>query len=134
LITNFTEDIDISFKRETTDAPVKETKIEVINIIKADSIDLDASISFGKGVLEIINLYKKSYFRASVKNKIMKTLLNEEFLKTNLLHSAQHENKGAEHLKLVLLIFREKKYKNLISNDITFNRIEGRLMTSNLDN
>ena len=86
-------------------------------------------MSFIKSILEIINIYKKMFWVASVKNRIMKIILNEEFLKTNLLHSVEYEDKGSEHEKMILLIFREKKYKDLIMSDIQIGKIQGKMLT-----
>ena len=71
--------------------------MEVINNIKADFLHFDISTPFVKSILEIVNIYKKMFKVASVKNKIMRILLEEEFLKTNLLHSVQGEIGGGEN-------------------------------------
>lgn len=48
--------------------------------------------------MEIINIYKKFYFLASVKNQLMKILLDREFLKSNFLHFDENEDNAKEHL------------------------------------
>lgn len=50
-----------------------------------------------KSLIEFVNVYKQMYYLASVKNVIMKIVLDNEFLKTNLFHigdvaSAQNED------------------------------------------
>ena len=64
----------------------------------------------------------------------MRKLLDEEFLKTNLLHSVSSEDKGGEHDKKILQIFKEKKYKDIIWNNISISKIEGKFMTFDPEN
>ncbi len=60
--------------------------MEISNSIKAESISLDITFSEVKLILDIIDIYQEMVCIASVKNIIMNTLLDKEFLKSNLLH------------------------------------------------
>jgi hypothetical protein len=62
------QDINLTFKKEITMAPVKESKMEISNTIKADYVLFNADISLIKAIFEIINVYKKMFYVASVKN------------------------------------------------------------------
>jgi len=60
--------------------------MEISNSIKAESISLDITFSEVKLILDIFDIYQEMVCIASVKNIIMNTLLDKEFLKSNLLH------------------------------------------------
>ncbi len=60
--------------------------MEISNTIKADSVNVNLTYSEIKLILGIIDIYQEMVHIASVKNIIMGTLLDKEFLKSNLLH------------------------------------------------
>jgi hypothetical protein len=60
--------------------------MEISNTIKADSVNINLTYSEVKLILDIIDIYQEMVHIASVKNIIMSTLLDKEFLKSNLLH------------------------------------------------
>lgn len=51
-----------------------------------DSIDVNLAMSEVKLIQDIIDIYLKMVYKASVKNSILDILLEKEFLKSNLLH------------------------------------------------
>ena len=60
--------------------------MEIGNSIRAETLDLDITFSEVKLIFDIIDIYQEMVYIASVKNMIMGTLLEREFLKSNLLH------------------------------------------------
>jgi len=66
--------------------PITITKMEISNTIKADLLNIELTYSEIKLILDIVDIYQEMVHLASVKNIIMGTLLDREFLKTNLLH------------------------------------------------
>ena len=60
--------------------------MEISNTIKADLLNIELTYSEIKLILDIVDIYQEMVHLASVKNIIMGTLLDREFLKTNLLH------------------------------------------------
>lgn len=60
--------------------------MEISNTIKAETVDIDLTYSELKLIFDIIDIYQEMVHIASVKNIIMGTLLDREFLKSNLLH------------------------------------------------
>ena len=60
--------------------------MEISNTIKAESFIVDLTFSEMKLILDIVDIYEEMVHIASVKSAIMGTLLEKEFLKTNLLH------------------------------------------------
>lgn len=60
--------------------------MEISNSIKIESLDCDLTFSEVKFIMDIVDIYEEMVSIASVKNVIMGTLLDKEFLKNNLLH------------------------------------------------
>lgn len=85
-IENFQCETDFSYKRPITDLPIAIKRMEIQNVIKAESLNLSLTYSEIKLILDIIDIYQEMVHIASVKNVIMNTLLDKEFLKSNLLH------------------------------------------------
>ena len=69
-----------------TELPISISKIEITNTIKAEQLNIDLTFSEIKLIFDIIDIYEEMVHIASVKNLIMFTLLDKEFLKSNLLH------------------------------------------------
>ena len=87
--------------------------------LKADEIEFDLSKSLIKLILDVINIYKEMVFMASVKQKIMRIILDKEFLKTNLLH-LESANVESEKEKKILNLFKESKFEDYTLTDINF--------------
>lgn len=85
-VEKFFMETDFSYKRPITDLPITITKMEISNSIKAESVIVELTFSEVKLILDIIDIYEEMVHIASVKNVIMGTLLEKEFLKSNLLH------------------------------------------------
>ena len=60
--------------------------MEISNSIKIESLDCDLTFSEVKFIMDIVDIYEEMVSIAGVKNVIMGTLLDKEFLKNNLLH------------------------------------------------
>lgn len=65
---------------------------------------------------------------ASVKNIIMGTLLDKEFLKSNLLHLGNSQEDLAKESQIMLL-FQEPKFKDSLINDVFFDKLSGKFHT-----
>jgi len=65
--------------------------MEISNRIKAESININLTYSEIKLVLDIIDIYQEMVHLASVKSVIMSTLIDKDFLKSNLLHLSQDD-------------------------------------------
>jgi hypothetical protein len=74
------------FKKQVSDSALRESRFELLNNIKADSIYINFNMAFYKSILEILSIYKEFVWIASVKHKIMHIILDCDFLKSNLLH------------------------------------------------
>jgi hypothetical protein len=85
-IEKFFQETDFSYKRPITELPITVTKMEISNVIKAESLVVELTFSEIKLILDVIDIYEEMVHIASVKNLIMGTLLDKEFLKSNLLH------------------------------------------------
>ena len=77
--------------RPVTDLPITINKMEISNRIKAESININLTYSEIKLVLDIIDIYQEMVHLASVKSVIMSTLIDKDFLKSNLLHLSQDD-------------------------------------------
>ena len=126
VISNYMQETDLTYKRSTADLPIKITKLEIGNRIKADSLTFDLTMSEIKLILDIVDINEEMVCVASVKSKIMNILLDKEFLKNNLLHlgSSVEEQRREEK---ILLLFQEPKDKDMLVNDIDISKINGKI-------
>lgn len=60
--------MDFSYKRSTLDFPLKISKLEISNLIKADSVTFDLTMSEIKLILDILDINEEMISVASVKN------------------------------------------------------------------
>jgi hypothetical protein len=60
--------------------------MDISNRIKAECVTLNITYSEIKLILDIIDIYQEMVHFASVKSVIMSTLIDRDFLKSNLLH------------------------------------------------
>lgn len=104
---------------------MKDVKTDIINTIKAECIRLNFTKPFAKFILDVIGIYKEMVYIASVKNKIMRIILDKDFLKTNLLHLAS-QNEETEKEKKIFELFREKKKSDFLVNEIILDRVIGK--------
>jgi hypothetical protein len=65
--------------------------MEINNRVKAEAITLNLTYSEVKLIMDIVDIYQEMVHLASVKNVIMRTLIDKEFLKSNLLHLSQDD-------------------------------------------
>jgi hypothetical protein len=65
--------------------------MEISNRIKAESVTLNVTYSEIKLILDVIDIYQEMVHLASVKSVIMSTLIDRDFLKSNLLHLSQED-------------------------------------------
>ena len=84
-IEGFTQEIDFTFRKELTDLPVKKSCLHVFNKITIEKIEGNISPSLVNFVMEIYNIFKAMKWLSSIKAKISGMLLEEEFLKSNVL-------------------------------------------------
>ncbi len=127
-IDKFFQETDFSYKRPITDLPITISKMEISNTIKADSVNVNLTYSEIKLILDIIDIYQEMVHVASVKNIIMSTLLDKEFLKSNLLHLGNSQEELAKEAQIMLL-FQEPKFKDSLINDVFFDKLSGKFMT-----
>ena len=120
----FAIETDFSYKRPLTDLPLTMSKMEISNSIKAQVVAFELTFSEIKLILDIIDIYLEMVALASVKNLIMGTLLDREFLKSNLLHN---DNPAQE--SQVMLLFQEPRFKDSLVNDVLLGQVCGRLLT-----
>lgn len=128
IIDNFFMELDFTYKKQISDSPVKESKIQVIINIKSDNVALNLNMAFFKSLVEFASIYKECVWVANVKSKIMGQILDKDFLKSNLLHlgtSLEEQEKE----KKILQLFREMKHKDYIDTEIAVGRISGKLFT-----
>ena len=86
-VDGFQLETDFSYRRPITKLPITINKMEMSNRLKAEAITLNlATYSSVKLVMDIVDIYQEMVHLASVKNLIMRTLIDKEFLKSNLLH------------------------------------------------
>ena len=91
-VDGFQLETDFSYRRPITKLPITINKMEMSNRLKAEAITLNlATYSSVKLVMDIVDIYQEMVHLASVKNLIMRTLIDKEFLKSNLLHLSQDD-------------------------------------------
>jgi hypothetical protein len=127
-IEKFQTDTDFSYKRPITELPITINKMEIQNSIKAENLSVNLTYSEIKLILDIIDIYQEMVHLASVKNVIMNTLLEKEFLKSNLLHLGNSQEDQAKEAQIMLL-FLEPKFKDSLTNDVLVNKISGKFLT-----
>ena len=104
-IEGFTQEIDFTFLKEVTNLPVKKSKLLVDHKIKINSIDSNLTPSLFNWFLEVYNMYKAMIWVSSIKTKINDMLLEEHFLKTNVLFINQ-QKVGTEYEKNILKLYK----------------------------
>jgi hypothetical protein len=70
--------------------------MEISNRIKIESLLMNLTYSEVKLILDIIDIYQEMVHLASVKNLIMQTLIDKDFLKNNLLHLSSDTSKESQ--------------------------------------
>lgn len=118
---NFVQEMDFCFKRQRRDSPLRLTRMELNNQVRVDSLCIDLGTSELKLVLDVVDVYARMVFSASVKHQIMAVVLDREFMKNNLLHSSQFDQHTEQR---VFALFEESKYKDAIVSEISVNKIE----------
>lgn len=101
------------------------SKMEITNTVKAESLNIDLTFSEIKLIFDIIDIYEEMVHIASVKNIIMGTLLDKEFLKSNLLHLGTSQEDQAKE-SLIMQLFQEAKNKDTLVNDVIIKTITGK--------
>ncbi len=86
VVRNFILELDFCFKKEITDSPLKLSKMEIKNVIKLDTVEVDLTMSELKLIYDIIDIYIQMVSIASIKNRIVGIILDKEFLKNNILY------------------------------------------------
>ena len=104
-IEGFTQEIDFTFLKEVTNLPVKKSRLLVDHKIKINSIDSNLTPSLFNWFLEVYNMYKAMIWVSSIKTKINDMLLEEHFLKTNVLFINQ-QKVGTEYEKNILKLYK----------------------------
>ena len=83
---------EVFYRCPITKLPITINKMEMSNRTKAEAITLNlATYSSVKLVMDVMDIYQEMVHLASVKNLIMRTLIDKEFLKSNLLHLSQDD-------------------------------------------
>jgi len=85
LLTNYFQEISLTFLREDTHLPIKQSRFELKNKIKLALFKSNITPSLLKASYEIFNLYKFCSCVASIKHKIVSQLSDTEFLLTNII-------------------------------------------------
>jgi hypothetical protein len=84
-IEGFTQEMDFTFRKEVTDLPVKKSKLLWDNKIQMEKIDMNMTAPLFNFILEVMNMYQAMVWTSSIKAKINGMLLNDDFLKNNVL-------------------------------------------------
>jgi hypothetical protein len=127
VVDKFVNETDFSYKRPITELPITISKMEIGNSIKGESLMVNLTYSEIKLILDIIDIFEEMVHIASVKNIIMSTLLDREFLKNNLLHLGNSQEDLAKESQIMLL-FQEPKYKDSLINDVFFAKLSGKFL------
>jgi hypothetical protein len=125
-IDRFSVETDFSYKRPLSNLPITTQKMEISNQVKLEGLQCDLTLSEVKFVLDIVDIYQEMVCIASIKNVIMSTLLDKEFLKNNLLHlGSEDPNKESQ----IMLLFQEPKNKDSLVNDVLVGKLTGKVLT-----
>ena len=76
--------------------------------------------------LEVCNMIKAMIWVSSIKTKINDMLLEEHFLKTNVLFINQ-QKVGTEYEKNILKLYKPQKYQDEIQTVLNFNNLKIKL-------
>jgi len=88
-IEGLTQEIDFTFRKEKNDLPVRKSFLVVENKLSIEKLDSNLTPSLFNYLCEVINMYKAMMWTSSIKAQINGMLLDEEFLKANVLHFNQ---------------------------------------------
>ena len=122
-IEGFTQEIDFTFRKELTDLPVKKSRLLVDHKIRIDKLDSNITPGLVNQTLEFFNIYKAMCCLSSIRTKIHDMLLEEEFLKNNVLRINQQEA-GTEYERKILKLYKPQKYQDELRSSITLKNLK----------
>lgn len=131
-IEGFTQEIDFTFLKEVTNLPVKKSRLMLDNNIRIEKIDCNLTASLLNFFLEVLNMYRAMVWASSIKAKIAGQLLNEDFLKNNVLHSkvvTEYSTKvGTEsYERNILQIYKPQRYQDKIESTFKLQEMKLRI-------
>ena len=104
-LTVFTQEMDFTFRKEQNELPVKKSKLLWESKIQMEKLESNMTASLFNFIEEIINMYKAMVWFSSIKAKINGMLLDEDFLKNNVLLINQ-QKKGTEYERKILQLYK----------------------------
>ena len=84
-IAGYTHEIDFTFRKEVTNLPVRKVRLLLHNKIQIDRINCNLTTNLLNFLLEVVNVSKAMVWTSNIKSQINGMLLNEDFLKNNIL-------------------------------------------------
>lgn len=84
-IEGYTHEIDFTFRKEVSNLPVRKVRLLLQNKIQMERINCNLTANLLNFILEVINVGKAMIWMSNIKSEINGMLLNENFLKNNVL-------------------------------------------------
>ena len=88
---------------------MKKSKLLWDNKIQLEKIDINMNAPLFNSLMEVVNMYQAMVWTSSIKHKIKALLLNDDFLKNNVLLQNQ-QKLGTEYERKILQFYKPTKY------------------------
>lgn len=108
-IEGYTHEIDFTFRKEMTNLPVRKVRLLLHNKIQIERINCNLTASLLNFFLEVINVSKAMVWTSNIKSKINGMLLNEDFLKNNVLQ-IDPAKVGTDYERSILKLYKPLRY------------------------
>lgn len=125
-IEGYTHEIDFTFRKEMTNLPVRKVRLLLYNKIQIERINCNLTASLLNFFLEVINVSKAMVWTSNIKSKINGMLLNEDFLKNNVLQ-IDPTKVGTDHERSILKLYKPLRYQDEIQMSFKLNNLKLRI-------
>ena len=92
-----------------TNLPVRKVRLLLYNKIQIERINCNLTASLLNFFLEVINVSKAMVWTSNIKSKINGMLLNEDFLKNNVLQ-IDPTKVGTDYERSILKLYKPLRY------------------------
>ena len=125
-IEGFTHEIDFTFRKEVTNLPVKKVRLILGNKIQIEKVNCNLTASLLNFLLEVLNMCKAMVWTSNIKSKINGMLLNEDFLKNNVLQ-IDPTKVGTDYERSILQLYKPQRYQDEISLSFKLDNLKLRI-------
>ena len=109
-----------------SELPVRKTFMLIENKIQIEKIDSNLTPSLLNYCIEVYNIYKAMVFTSSIKAKINGMLLDEDFLKNNVLNLNQ-QKVGTQYERRVLQLYKPQRHLDVVQSSFKLKNLKCKL-------